>query len=192
MDITTERTTGKPARARGALALSGLLALQLGTSVFFVLDVAADISGLDRLMDGRGHAALEPVAVVALIAGMALTWREIRRVKRRQSRMEAQLRVASGAFAELLEEHFDAWGLTPSERDVALLAIKGLSIADIARVRSTREGTVKAQSNAIYSKAGVTGRPQLLSLFIEELMHEGLVPARPASAPPAERAPHPA
>jgi hypothetical protein len=29
---------------------------------------------------------------------------------------------------------------------------------------------VKAQTNAIYRKAGVSGRPQLLSLFVDELM----------------------
>jgi len=45
------------------------------------------------------------------------------------------------------------------------LAIKGLSIAEIAAVRQTRDGTIKAQCTAIYRKAGVTGRPQLISLF---------------------------
>jgi hypothetical protein len=62
---------------------------------------------------------------------------------------------------------------------VALFAIKGLSTADIARMRSSSEGTVKAQTNAIYRKAGVSGRPQLLSLFIEELMQDD-GPLRPA------------
>jgi DNA-binding CsgD family transcriptional regulator len=85
---------------------------------------------------------------------------------------EERLRRASGAFADLLEERFTEWSLTAAERDVALFAIKGLSTADIARVRATSEGTVKAQTNAIYRKAGVTGRPQLLSLFIEDLMRD--------------------
>ncbi|HLS58150.1 MAG TPA: helix-turn-helix transcriptional regulator, partial [Paracoccaceae bacterium] len=62
--------------------------------------------------------------------------------------------------------------LTPSERDVAWFTLKGLSIAEIARMRQTSEGTVKAQSNAIYRKAGVSGRAQLLSLFIEDLIDE--------------------
>ena len=62
---------------------------------------------------------------------------------------------------------------------MATLAIKGLSIAEIAALRETKEGTIKAQSAAIYRKAGVTGRLQLLSLFIEELMAEPLMP--PAS-----------
>ena len=40
--------------------------------------------------------------------------------------------------------------LTPAEADVALFAIKGLNTADIAGLRQTSEGTVKAQTNAIY------------------------------------------
>ena len=53
---------------------------------------------------------------------------------------------------------------------MALFAIKGMSTPEIAALRNTSEGTVKAQTNAIYRKAGVTGRPQLLSLFIEDLI----------------------
>ncbi len=34
---------------------------------------------------------------------------------------------------------------------------------------------MKTQCNAIYGKAGVSGRPQLLSLFIEEFLGEGLL-----------------
>jgi DNA-binding CsgD family transcriptional regulator len=81
-----------------------------------------------------------------------------------------QFRAASGAFAELLDENFDQWALTPAERDVAWFAIKGMSTQEIAALRSTSEGTVKAQSNAIYRKAGVSGRYQLLGLFVDELM----------------------
>ena len=55
---------------------------------------------------------------------------------------------------------------------VALFAIKGMSTAEIAALRSTSEGTVKAQTNAIYRKAGVSGRSQLLSLFIDDLMRD--------------------
>jgi hypothetical protein len=44
---------------------------------------------------------------------------------------------------------------------------------------------VKAQTNAIYRKSGVSGRPQLLSLFIEDLMDDEMLPA-PVPAPPPE------
>jgi DNA-binding NarL/FixJ family response regulator len=156
------------------------LVVQAVCAVFFVVDVVADLWGMNLLDDERLHHGIELVAVAVLILGIGMTWLQISRIRARQLRIEAQLRVASGAFLELLDENFDAWALTPSERDVALLSIKGLSIADIARVRQTKEGTIKAQSNAIYSKAGVSGRQQLLSLFIEELMSDQLVP--PVSA----------
>ena len=84
--------------------------------------------------------------------------------------MEVQLRAASGAFMDLLYERFQEWELTPAEADVALFAIKGLSTQDIANLRGVSEGTVKAQTNAIYRKAGVTGRPQLLSQFLDDLI----------------------
>ena len=171
---------GDPARTGKTLALSGLLVVQAGCAMFFLFDVVADLGGLSLLTNESVHHGIELIAVVALILGIGMTALQIHRIRTRQQRVEAQLRIASGAFLELLEEQFDRWALTPSERDVALLSIKGLSIADIARVRHTKEGTIKAQSNAIYSKAGVTGRQQLLSLFIEELMSDQLVP--PVSA----------
>jgi hypothetical protein len=65
---------------------------------------------------------------------------------------------------------------------VALFAIKGMSTAEISVLRTTSEGTVKAQTNAIYRKAGVSGRSQLLSLFIDDLMRED-TPIRPPHLP---------
>lgn len=164
------------ARTRGELLLSGLLVAQAVAAGFFVFDIFADIAGWQGQSEGSAHKLIEALAVLTLIASTWVTAREIRRMRQRQRWVEAQLRIASGAFLELLEEYFERWGLTPSERDVAMLAIKGLSIAEIAEVRRTRSGTVKAQCNSIYGKAGVSGRQQLLSLFIEELMGEALVP----------------
>ena len=93
--------------------------------------------------------------------------------------IDVKLRRASGEFQQILTDRFSEWGLTPAERDVALFAIKGMSTAEIAALRATSEGTVKAQTNAIYRKAGVTGRSQLLSLFIDDLMRDpGAPPAR--------------
>lgn len=157
------------------VALWALLGLQTVCALFFLADISADLLGYGNLLGGVLHHQFELLAVVALVVSVAFTSREIRRVLLRQRRMEAQLRAASGAFLELVDGYFESWSLTPSERDVALLALKGLSIAEIARLRETKEGTVKAQCNAIYGKAGVTGRPQLLSLFIEELLGDGLV-----------------
>ena len=58
---------------------------------------------------------------------------------------------------------------------MATFLIKGADIAEIARLRGSAEGTVKAHLNAIYRKAGVSGRPALVSLLIEDLMTESLL-----------------
>lgn len=155
--------------------LSGLFLLQVLAALFFLSDVLGDFLGWSFMIGVLEHNHVELLVVSALFLGLVFTGVEVRRVLRRQLRVEAQLKAASGAFHELIEENFEVWKLTPSERDVALMAIKGLSIAEIAKVRNTREGTIKAQCNAIYAKAGVTGRTQLLSHFIEELMSERLV-----------------
>ncbi len=157
-----------------------LLVVQLVCAVFFVSDILLGVIGLrTEPISWQTRELLEIGAAVGLILGAVLGAVALRRSLLRRRQVEGQLRLASGAFMELLEERFGDWGLTPSERDVALFAIKGLSTAEIAALRSTSEGTVKAQTNAIYRKAGVSGRPQLLSLFIDDLMAEGLLPATP-------------
>lgn len=45
-----------------------------------------------------------------------------------------------------------------------------MSSQGIVDLRGVSEGTIKSQTNAIYRKADVTGRNQLLSMFIEELL----------------------
>lgn len=89
--------------------------------------------------------------------------------------MQQQLNVASGAFAEIMQTQFEAWGLSEAERSVALLGIKGYSISEIAKLRATKEGTIKAQNAAVYRKAGVSGRLQLLSHFVEDLLGGRLI-----------------
>jgi DNA-binding CsgD family transcriptional regulator len=148
-------------------------------TLFFVWDIAASVLGVERdPLAWEVRELIEIGAGVGLVLGVGLGTLLLARTVLRSRAMESRLREVSGAFAELLAERFEQWGLTPSERDVAWFTIKGLSIAEIARLRGTSEGTVKAHSNAIYRKAGVSGRTQLLSLFIEDLM-EASPPAAP-------------
>lgn len=138
---------------------------------FFVSDILSSLLGIyTQPLAWELREMLEIGAAVGLVLGLILGGVLIVSSLRARNVAQERLRRASGAFMDLLEERFIAWGLTPAERDVALFAIKGLSTPEIAALRNTSEGTVKAQTNAIYRKAGVTGRPQLLSLFIEDLI----------------------
>jgi DNA-binding CsgD family transcriptional regulator len=166
------------------LVLVVVVAIQATCALFFVIDMAAGMVGIARdPLSWQARELLEIGAGVGLLLGVVLGAVLLARTMRHNRAMESQLRHLSGAFAELLDERFGEWGLTRSERDVAWFTIKGLSIAEIAKLRGTSDGTVKAHSNAIYRKAGVNGRTQLLSLFIEDLIGDQPPPAEPASEP---------
>ena len=158
-----------------------ILLVQAICAVFFVSDIVLSVVGLRTTpISWQTRELLEIGAAVGLILGLVLGAVALRRTMQKTQRYQEQLRVASGAFAELMQERFAQWALTPAEKDVALFAIKGLSTQEIAALRNTSEGTVKAQTNAIYRKAGVSGRGQLMSLFIDDLIADTPVAAKPA------------
>ncbi|NJS39909.1 MAG: helix-turn-helix transcriptional regulator [Rhodobacteraceae bacterium] len=150
-----------------------IFVIQALCAFFFVSDILSSVLGIRTTpISWEVRELLEIGASIGLVLGVVVGGLMLRRALRDRNRAEERLRRASGEFMVLLEERFQEWGLTPSERDVALFAIKGMSTAEIATLRATSEGTVKAQTNAIYRKAGVSGRPQLLSLFIDDLMRD--------------------
>lgn len=167
----------------GRLVLIAGLVVQGLCTVFFVSDILASVLGLRTVpIAWQTRELLEIGAALGLVLGLILGALALVRARRAVAEAQTRLRRAQGAFQDLLDERFVAWGLTPAERDVALFAIKGMSTAEIARLRGTSEGTIKAQSNAIYRKAGVGGRSQLLGLLIDDLTG-----TTPEPLPEAER-----
>jgi DNA-binding CsgD family transcriptional regulator len=153
--------------------IAGVLLIQALCAVFFISDIATSLLGIyTPPLPWELREIMEVAAALGLFLGVVLGAVLLRNALRERNDARERLRRASGAFMDLLEERFGEWALTPAERDVALFAIKGMSTAEIAMLRMTSEGTVKAQTNAIYRKAGVSGRPQLLSLFIDDLMRD--------------------
>lgn len=159
-----------------------LLVVQAVCATFFLTDAALDWFGGETAGFRHLH-QFELFLSLALIGGLVATITLIRAQGLRVQDMQRQLGVAQGAFSQVIENQFTQWQLSNAERDVAILSIKGLSIAEIAELRQTKEGTIKAQSAAIYRKAGVSGRLQLLSFFVEELLSEPLVNTSSSSEP---------
>ena len=158
---------------KGRWIIGAILLVQAVCAFFFVSDILSSVLGIRTTpISWRSRELIEIGAALGLILGLILGAVVLSRSMQARRVAEERLRRASAAFIDLLAERFAHWGLTPAEADVALFAIKGMSTAEIAGLRQTSEGTVKAQTAAIYRKAGVTGRPQLLSLFIEDLMRE--------------------
>lgn len=147
-----------------------LIAAQTLCAVFFLWDVASD--GMESVVSGilDMHLSVEAAAVLAMITAIVFEARVLKRLMQRKAHLERQVSLAARAFHEVIEQRFTEWSLTTAERDVAHFSVKGLSISEIAGLRGSAEGTVKSQLNAIYRKAGVGNRGELLSLLIEDIM----------------------
>ncbi|SDY90735.1 helix-turn-helix transcriptional regulator [Citreimonas salinaria] len=152
-----------------------LLAVQFLCAVFVFYDLTVSSLGLrSQPIAWALYEAIEVASALGLALGAVLSAWVLHASMRARNLAEDRLRLAKGAFFEVIQEQFTAWGLTPAERDVAMMAVKGFSTAEIARIRGTSEGTTKAQTAAVYRKAGVKSRSQLLGLFVEDLLEDGL------------------
>jgi len=164
--MTVGRTLPGRRRNRHLLAVAVILTVQAIGAIFFVADALGDL-----VNDGPGiHLAVEGLVAFALLAGVLFGARQLRIMLEDARRREEALAAASGALAELIGQRFAEWGLTVAESDVALFALKGCDIAEIAALRQSAEGTVRAQLARIYAKAGVSSRAALVSLFFEDLL----------------------
>ena len=154
-----------------------LIILQAVCGIIFIADVATDIlpQGLSALANPSNLSEL--AASFGLILGLVFETFVLWRLIGRQKRMQESLNIASGALGEVIEAYFRTWALTPTEADVATFSIKGYSITEIAQLRGSAEGTIKTHLNAIYRKSGVTGRAQLVSILIEDLLQGSLLGA---------------
>jgi DNA-binding NarL/FixJ family response regulator len=157
---------------RRAALLAALSLVNIACSAFFLSDVIEDY---ETLTSGDGlHLAIEAVAAVALLTSTLFLLLELRTLWQRNTKIEAVVKVARGEMASVIESFFDAWELTAAEREVALLLLKGFDNEAIATMRGRAAGTIRAQCASIYAKAEVDGRSQLMSVFVEELLHEPL------------------
>ena len=169
-----------PTRAPFAIIL--LIAVQIVCVGSFLADILVEVFVVH---DPDGFFEIETLATVALILAIVFEIRILRQMLRRTARLETHMRRAALAFQDALDDYFDRWQLTPTERDVALFMIKGMTIAEIAALRASAEGTIKSHLNAIYRKAGVSGRGAFLALLIEDLMQDSDAAQYAPDAPPA-------
>jgi len=155
------------------LFLAVIVVLQAGFSLFYIVDMAMEVFGIRKVaVSWEFREAVQVVTIIGLLLGAFLGTVVLRNITRNVRDVDNRMLAASGQFHQLMTRRFEEWGLSPSEKDVALFTLKGLSNSEIAEARGKSVGTIKAQCNAIYQKAGVTGRTQLISHFIEDLFED--------------------
>lgn len=133
------------------------------------------------------HVIIE-ASLIALSLGLAVyLWRGWRVTSRTLDRTREELekreeerdawRERAGRLlrdlGEAMEEQFRAWKLTPAEREVALLLIKGYSHRQIARRTHRSERTCREHASSVYRKAGLAGRAELAAFFLEDVRLPG-------------------
>jgi DNA-binding CsgD family transcriptional regulator len=79
----------------------------------------------------------------------------------------ASAEQALAGLGSAIDTQFAAWGLTPAEREVALLVLKGHGHKEIAARTDRSERTVRQHAAAAYEKAGLGGRAELAAFFLE-------------------------
>lgn len=179
-----------------------MMAATLG--VFFAIAVLAGLDVAADLAEGTTvqHVLAELGVVAAGLVGAALmVWRligvtRLARAARAEAaglatRLEASEAEAARwrqeskdilkGLGAALDKQFERWALSPAEKEVALLLLKGLSHKEIGEVRSISEATARQQARAVYKKAGLTGRADLAAFFLEDLLPGAAVPEAPTS-----------
>lgn len=154
-----------------------------------VLLLAIIGGGIDLWLDApESWWSLHVFYEVVLISGAVLCivglwngwWRARRSLVETRHALETQAaerdawrdsaRNALEGLGRAMNERFDAWGLTPAEREVALGLLKGRSHKVIAYDTGRSERTVRQHAVAVYQKSGLGGRAELSAFFLEGVM----------------------
>ena len=140
--------------------------------MFFLYDIVVDLL---RKNESGLHLAIEGMVFIATL--LVLTNEIVRVMRLRSDLHQEQNKVArlSGHLADVIERDFASWGLTDSEREIAILLIKGLSMQEIGTLRGVKEKTVRQQATSIYAKSNCPNRHELAAKFIEDLLNMSAV-----------------
>lgn len=176
-------------------ATSAVRERRLAAVLALLFGVVAGLAAIDLAGDAASasafHLALEGTTLVVGLAGAVwMAWRfrafaaahrELAaRAEGLASRLDASLREAArwrqeasdliAGLADAIDRQLERWGLSPAEKEVALLLLKGLSHKEIGELRRVSEATVRQQARALYQKGGLEGRRDLAAFFLEDLL----------------------
>jgi DNA-binding CsgD family transcriptional regulator len=168
--------------ARRLTTVAAIVIVQALAAVFFLGNAVLDI--LVGLPAANSHYhGFELLVAIGLLAGVVMGALVLRQMLAEAKQRDQTMALARGAMVELASQRFAQWRLTDSEGEVALFALKGFDIAEIAILRKTAEGTVRAQLSRVYAKAGVTSQAMLIGSFIDEFLD---IDPQPEAAPNQE------
>ena len=167
----------------------------VGSGLFAVL-VAMDLVN-DYLSGSTGrHLILEGI-LFALSGGVfvmgvrqlirtrqqvAVLQSDLDRIRHEKEQWQQETHQLLAGLSQKIENQFSLGRLTPAEKEVGFLLLKGISLKEIADIRQTQLKTVQQQSQSIYQKTGLASRSELAAFFLEDLLPGDQRDAGPNSA----------
>jgi len=136
-------------------------------AMFFTQDIYVDL-----VIEGKGlsHILLEAGIFIAVLLALAFAAKRIVDLYATITDTRSEVSRLKRHLTQVIRAEFEQWQLTASEKEIALLLIKGLSMREIADIRQVKEKSVRQQSTGIYTKARVANRHELSAYFIEDLL----------------------
>lgn len=171
----------------------------LSLSLIIVLSLVVIGGATDLWLDGPEkwftmHAALELMLLLFSAGCLVFFWRSWRdserdaevvrsalaqseqslaERQRERDRWRASAEQALAGLGLAIDAQFDTWQLTHTEREIAVLLLKGLGHKQIAAQTGRSERTVRQHAVSIYGKAGLAGRAELAAFFLQDLTLPG-------------------
>lgn len=156
-----------------------LLVVAIGGAVDLALDRPSTWASL--------HVIVELTLMTLSLAFSVTLWRAWHQTTRKLRRTEQTLAASAAerdawrksaesalaGFSTAVERQFQAWNLTPTEREVALLLLKGYGHKQVAARTGRSERTVRQHAVSVYEKSGLGGRAELAAFFLEGVSLSG-------------------
>ncbi len=147
---------------------------------FFSYDLYTDVADQLPLKHLWHEIILFFTAIVGAVWQFRLLFKKDKEIKVIQTELLAtkesykewlyKSKKSANEIRRMIDQQFSDWHLSASEKDVALLLIKGLTMKEIAELRNTHEKTVRQQATTIYRKANLSGRQELAAFFLEDIL----------------------
>lgn len=161
--------------------IGAAIAMVAGVSVLMLIEIIEEpnLTMTEILLE-----LIEPTLIVLTVSGIVYLLGRTKRQHQEQlallqdievarsegQRWRADMRELLKGLSSAIDAQFDRWKLSQSEREIALLLLKGLTHKEIAVLRDTSEKTIRQQSQSIYEKSNLSGRASLSAFFLEDLL----------------------
>ncbi len=154
--------------------------------IFAIVLILLGLDVYEDLVIGASFSHVLGEAVIIFLCGAAIIYlwalyfynqHEIEELKVSANKNERDLlkwrevnqNLVSGISSKI-DEQMNIWNLSKTEKDICLLLLKGLSIKEIADIRTVSEKTIRTQLTLIYKKTNLKNRSELQAYFLEDLL----------------------